>query len=299
MSLRGLFFRTLLHVLFRNRNAVPLEVRRSGMERSTRLFKPAPGVTFEPVSISGLSAEMVTPPNALPNCAVLFLHGGAYTSGSLHTHRSLVSYIAKNSGVRALHLNYRLAPEHPYPAAIEDATLAFNWLQTTLKIGADKIVFVGDSAGGGLALATTIRLRNELRALPAGIACLSPWTDLTLSGKSIESLREIDPFFKDLNYLRDSAANYSSGSNSYNPEISPLLADLHGLPNILIHVGSNEALLSDSEEFARKAEQVGVHVELKIWPGAWHVWQLFYNFVPEAKASITQIAAFISVKLSR
>lgn len=299
MSIRGLFFRTLLHLLFRNRNAIPLDERRSGMERSTRIFKPAPGVTFTPVSVQGLSAELVTPPDASGNCAVLFLHGGAYTAGSLETHRALVAYIAAHSHVRALHLNYRLAPEHPYPAAVEDALLAFQWLQTALKVRAEKIVMVGDSAGGGLALASALRLRNNLQALPAGIACLSPWTDLTLSGTSIEALRSVDPFFKDTGYLRDSAARYANGAATTNPEISPLFSNPYGLPDILIHVGSHEALLSDSENFASKAAQAGVYVELKVWPGAWHVWQLFHNFVPEAKASVLEIAAFIRMKVVR
>jgi acetyl esterase/lipase len=269
------------------------------MERSTKLFKPARGVTFEPVAIGTLSAEWVIPANAIPNCAILFLHGGAYTAGSMETHRSLVSFIAKHSGVRALHLNYRLAPEHPYPAAVDDAVTAFGWLQTTLNISADNVAFAGDSAGGGLALAAALRLRNELRALPACIALLSPWTDLTLEGETIESLRQVDPFFKDTGYLRDSATSYARGSSVDNPEISPLLADLRGLPDMLIHVGSHEALLSDSESFATRAMLAGTLVELKVWPGAWHVWQLFYNFVPEAKASITDIATFIRKKLVR
>jgi acetyl esterase/lipase len=269
------------------------------MERSTNLFKVAPGVSFEPVSIDALSAEWVIPENPLANCAMLFLHGGAYTAGSMETHRVLMSYIAKNSGVRGLHLNYRLAPENPYPAAIDDALKAFEWLQATLNIEANQVVLAGDSAGGGLALATVLRLRNERRALPAGIACLSPWTDLTLTGKTIESLRHVDPFFKDTSDLRDSAASNAIGSSVDNPEISPLLADLQGLPDTLIHVGSHQALLSDSVSFAARAGQAGTLVELKVWPGAWHVWQLFYNIVPEDKASVTEIAAFVRMKLAR
>jgi acetyl esterase/lipase len=242
-----------------------------------------------PVQVRGVHAEWVEPRQPA-TAVILYLHGGGYCLCSPNTHRGLAARLALATPARVLLLDYRLAPEHPFPAALEDALNACFWLLDE-GVPPQHLVIAGDSAGGGLTLATAIRLREAGAPLPAALVCLSPWTDLTFSGASIRALAGVDPI---LRWRETPMVRYYTGD--YPPDhplISPLFADLHHLPPTLIHAGSQEILLDDARRLAEKLHAAGVPVTLEIWPGMWHVFQIFAPFVPEAQQSIEKIGAFV------
>lgn len=222
---------------------------------------------------------------------VVFLHGGGYTSGSPRTHRELAIRLAECCGAPVVLPEYRLAPEYPCPAAIEDAVTAYRWL---LDQGhrSDRIVIIGDSAGGGLAAAALVALRDGGLPQPAGAVLISPWTDLTMSGESYKTRASADPFITNAG-LQRAAALYLGELAPNDPAASPLFADLSGLAPILIHVAELEILFSDSLLFAARAEEAGVDVTLKVWDGLWHVFHLWSADVPEAREAIGEIGVFI------
>lgn len=194
-SIRSHLLKMLLKHSIRKTSHLPFAQCRTLMDRQVRLFKNASGVSQSAVEVGERNAQWLIPERAVANAAVLYLHGGAYVSGSIRSHRALASHIAKASRVRVLLLDYRLAPEHPFPAALDDAVAAFAWLQSELGLQPDRIVIAGDSAGGGLSLATALRIRDSGQPLPRAIVALSPWTDLTCSGESFGRLSHKDPFF--------------------------------------------------------------------------------------------------------
>jgi acetyl esterase/lipase len=253
---------------------------------------PVPrGTRIEPVSAAGVAAEWVVPPGA-GDAVILYLHGGGYNIGSPGTHRAMVARLADAAEARALVLDYRLAPEYPHPAALEDSLAGYNWLLGQ-GVQPGKITLAGDSAGGGLALATLVSLRDAGIALPAAAVCLSPWTDVSLSGATMRTLEDKDPMLN-RPWLEQMAAGYTRGGVSrQTPLVSPLFADLKGLPRLLIQVGSDEMLLSDAERLGARAREAGVPVTLEVWEGLWHVWQVFAGYMPEADRAIAGIAAFI------
>lgn len=297
-SLRSRLFRLYIRRALAKADPLSLVERRVLMDKKSERFKLARSVNQHRVMVGNCAAEWLIPAGELSGSAILYLHGGAYVVGSADSHRGLASRIAVASGVRVLLLDYRLAPEHPFPAALEDAVEAFGWIQEQLAIAAHNIVVMGDSAGGGLAIATTLRLRDSSKPLPVALACLSPWTDLSLSGPSVASLIGRDPFFSNTKRLEECALYYAGTRTVREPEISPLFADLQGLPTIFIQVGSDEILLSDSEEFAQEARRVGVDVQLEIWPGMWHVWQGFCDLMPESRDAIKRIGRNIRTALA-
>ncbi len=240
---------------------------------------------------NGVHAKWIEIKEQPTSRVILYLHGGGYCICSVDTHRGLAGSLALASDARVLLPAYRLAPEHPFPAALEDALAAYRWLLQQ-GIPARQITIGGDSAGGGLTLATAISLRDAGEPLPGSLVLLSPWTDLTLSGESIRSLKSVDPIFGREGGLSYSPA-YVGKENPDNPLISPLFADLHGLPPTLIHVGADEILLDDSTRVEEKMKAAGVKVEIKIWEGMWHVFQSFAPWVPEAQFSIDEIGGFI------
>lgn len=266
-------------------------------EQRTRLdelgrhgFRLPREVLIRSVQVRGVHAEWVESALQTTKRVLLYLHGGGYCLGSPNTHRGLAARLAIAARARVLLVDYRLAPEHPFPAALEDALAAYHWL---LEIGTapNQISIGGDSAGGGLTLATAIRLREDRAPLPAALICLSPWVDLTFSGESIRTLAERDPI---LHWRTLPSVHYYTGDYPANhPLISPLFADLRHLPPTLIHVGSEEILLDDARRLAEKMKAAGVKVHLEIWPGMWHVFQVFAPLIPEAQQSIEKIGAFI------
>jgi acetyl esterase/lipase len=207
----------------------------------------------------------------------------------------MVSHIAYESGVRALSIDYRLAPENPFPAGLEDCISVYRWLLEN-GIAANHIVVAGDSAGGNLTLALLVALRDKGMPLPAGAVALSPATDLTGSSESYISRRHLDPVLSNLGSTTI-VSDYITSHDPHEPYISPLFADLHGLPPILIHVGDHEVLLDDALRFAQGAREVGVDAQVVVWLEMFHVFQVFIPFLPEARLAVSQIARFIQARI--
>jgi monoterpene epsilon-lactone hydrolase len=264
---------------------------RANFEAMSRNFKPAADASFERADADGVAAEWVSTEAGKQLPVILFFHGGGYCIGSAETHRDLVSRLCTAAGARALSVDYRLAPENPFPAAVDDGVAAYRWLRRQ-GVPASSIVIAGDSAGGGLALATLLALEEAGDELPAGGVCMSPVTDHTKSGESMRTKVDLDPMV----HPTSSTANsnrYLGGADARTPLASPLYADLKGLPPLLILVGTSEVLLDDSTRFAERAKAAGVSVELEVWDEMIHIWPYFAAFLPEARQAIDRMGAFI------
>ena len=255
------------------------------------VLRTAPGVEVEKCDFRGLNSEWLTPKGVADGKLLLYLHGGAYIVGGCGTHRQLVSHIAAAAGVRALLPEYRLAPEHPFPAAIDDAVGVYRALIAD-GYAAEKIVIAGDSAGGGLTMATLLSLRETGDPLPAAACLLSPWLDLASTGESMTRRAHRDPWFEpeDMPII---ASHYCDKSMFKQPLVSPVYADLSGLPPLYIQVGEDEILLSDSTRAADKVREVGGEVDIEIWPDMWHVFQVFVHQMPESRAAIRKLGIYI------
>jgi monoterpene epsilon-lactone hydrolase len=252
-------------------------------------------VNYQPVDAGGVSAEWLSPTAASPDSALIYLHGGCYATGSVETHRELMTRLSIAASMRVLGLNYRLAPTHPFPAAVEDATAAYRWL---LETGVDsaRIAIAGDSAGAGLALATTITARDAGLPLPGAVTCLSPWVDLAVTGVSMETKASEDPIVS-REMLLGWGKLYLGDCDPRTPLASPLYADLRGLPPLLIQVGSAEVLLDDATRLADRASAAGVDTTLEVWPEMIHVWHSFAPMLPEGRQAIEGIGKFIRIHL--
>ena len=265
--------------------------QRAEVESITRMFKPMGAIESDPVVANGVPAEWIFTQGLRPTRVILHLHGGSFTSGSIASHRTLAGNVALAAGSRSLLIDYRLAPEHPFPAAVEDAVASYEWLLSQGFAGG-QIVLVGDSAGGNLALALLVYLRDHHRPMPAAAVCLSPGPDLTFAGESwvFNSRRDI---LIDERMIRQAVDYYLNGADPRTPLASPYFADLRGLPPLLIQVGSQEVFLSDATRFAEKARQAGVEVTLDVWPGMQHVWHFAAGLMPESRRAIFRIGAFV------
>jgi epsilon-lactone hydrolase len=272
----------------------PIKLRMR-IERLAGKAPPPRRVRVVPVAADSVPGEWLIPRDAPHDRALLYIHGGAWFLGSTTTHRPLVSSLAYASRVRALSINYRLAPEHPFPAGLDDCLAAYEWLLRS-GIAPDKIVVAGDSAGGNLTLALLIALRDAGKPLPAGAVAISPATDLTFTGESYTARAHLDPFFSDLG-SNTIVEDYITDHDPRDPLISPLYADLHGLPPLLLHVGDHEALLDGVVGFGQRASAAGVDVQTVVWPGMFHVFHIFAAILPEARQANAQIAAFIRSRL--
>jgi epsilon-lactone hydrolase len=270
-----------------------VERMRAGMEKVAE--RVASDVSCEPVDAGGVKAEWIVPPNAAADRVILYLHGGGYVMGSINTHRAMVARVARASQARALALDYRLAPEHPFPAAVEDATAAYRWLLAQgYKPG--KIVIGGDSAGGGLVLAALLALRDAKVTLPACAIPISPWTDMDGTGASMKTNAEKDPMVAPSGSnggLFNMAKAYVGNADPKNPLASPLHGDYRGLPPLLIQVGGTETLLDDSTRVAEKAKAAGVKVDLEVWDEMVHVWHVFAKILPEGQQAIDRIGQYV------
>jgi epsilon-lactone hydrolase len=257
-----------------------------------KMAAPAPAdVKCTAVNAGGVPAEWIVAPGAAADRFLLYLHGGGYVLGSINTHREMVSRLSRAAGARALALDYRLAPEHPFPAAVNDATAAYRWLLSQ-DAKPERTVIAGDSAGGGLALATLVAIRDAKLPLPAAGVCLSPWADMEGVGASMTSKAKEDPVVQK-EMLLNMAKLYLGGADPKSPLAAPLHADLHGLPPLLIQVGSAETLLDDATRVAERAKAAGVKVDLEVWNEMIHVWQLFAPILPEGQEAIAKIGTFI------
>lgn len=280
----------VLPLIERNDRTAIEQIRLKFTEALTR-FPVAEDITLQSVKAGGVPAEWITAPNSVENYVMLYLHGGGYVFCSIDTHRELTARIARSAGIRALCLDYRLAPEHPFPAAIEDATAAYRWLLST-GIKPEHIVIAGDSAGGGLALATLLALRDAGDSLPAAAVCLSPWVDPEVQGESMTTNADTDPIITK-EFICYLAQYYFGNSHLRNPLAAPLYAALQGLPPLLIQAGEAETLLDDAVRIAKRCREAGVPTELEIWKDMIHVWQLFAPVLPEGQQAIDRIGAFI------
>ena len=270
-----------------------IEEQRARQEKTSKYAKLPAEIHCQSINADGISAEWISAPDADLG-VILYIHGGAYALGSINVHREFIVRLVQATKIRCLAINYRLAPEHPFPAALEDATTIYGWLLNQ-GVDASQIIIAGDSAGGGLALGTMVTLRDNGEQLPSGAVCISPWTDLALTGASIQSKAKVDPIL-DLASLQMYARYYAGENELTSPLISPLYANLKGLPPLLIQVGTDEILLDDSTRFAEKARDAGVNVTLKIWDEMFHVFQLI-PFLPETKKMVDSIAEFVSQNL--
>jgi acetyl esterase/lipase len=301
-SLRGrLLYHYVRRTLAGRDPLAPLAERRRGLEAiSAKAPKPR-GVASQPLTVAGRPAEWLHPQGSsvASGRAVLYLHGGAYTAGSLVTHRGLAGRVALASGLPVLLLDYRLAPEHPFPAALEDAQATFAWLLSPEGgCAPGRVAVVGDSAGGGLSLALALKQRDEGLPLPGALACLSPWFDLELAGESATSRAQVDPFFPSPAGLKESAAQYAGAAPLRHPYVSPVHAQLHGLPPMLLQTGDLEILLSDAQTVARRAREAGGEVTLEVEEGMWHVWHALAAYLPEAQRALVRVGRFVQQQLA-
>jgi acetyl esterase/lipase len=268
-----------------------LQEMRKGWDDLFANVKYTVGAKSEKVDAGGVKAEWIVAPNAASDRAILYLHGGGYVLGSIHSHRDMCERLSRAAQARVLALDYRLAPEHPFPAAVDDATAAYRWL---IKQGykPKKMAIAGDSAGGGLTFATLLALKKAGDPMPACATPISPWVDLEGNGESMTKRDEIDPMVHKPMIL-NMAATYLGGKSAKDPLAAPLHGDLTGLPPLLIHVGERETLYDDAKRMYEKAKQAGVPVELDETKGQIHVWHIFASRLDEGEAAIQKLGAFI------
>ncbi|MCX5993765.1 MAG: alpha/beta hydrolase [Chloroflexi bacterium] len=290
VRLLELYFR-LQHAFAPKRGEVDVDKERVELDKKGAIFKLPKGVKSVKELAGGVPAEWLIPPGVSNGRVVLYLHGGYYICGSPNSHRSLAANIAIASKARALVIDYRLAPEHPHPAAVEDAVAAYKWLING-RVDPKHLAVAGDSAGGGLAIALLVSLRDRNIPLPAACVCLSPWTDLAFTGETWQSKAKVDLIIYDYKGLAF-AKIYLGGLDPKTPLASPLYADLKRLPPLLVQVGTDEVLLSDSTRLVDNAKQAGVNAVIDEWEKMQHVWQFAASFIPEGRRAIERIGEFI------
>jgi len=281
----------MLRELLRGTDLGSLTIAERRQATAFAAASPPAGTAVDLVDAGGVPAEWVVAPGVSPGRVLLYFHGGAYQIGSPANLRHLVALLSGAAGARALSVDYRLAPEHPFPAAIEDALAAYRWL---LASGIDPalIAVAGDSAGGGLALGALVALRDAGDPMPAGAVMLSPWTDLALTGDSLRTRAAVEVMVKPEG-LPEDVALYLAGADPRHPYASPLYADLRGLPPLLIHVGDAEVILDDSTRLAARASEAGVEVSLEIWDDMPHVFPAFAGLLPEADQAIERVGSWL------
>ena len=264
---------------------------RAGFEQIAGMFPVDPDLERETVVANGVKAEWLSAPNAEAGRALLYLHGGGYVIGSINTHRALAGRLSRAARARVLVIDYRLAPEHPHPAAVEDAVAAYRFMLGQ-GLTAARIAVAGDSAGGGLTVATLVSIRDAKLPLPAAGVCLSPWVDLEGIGESMTTKAAVDPVVQKEGVLQLAAA-YLNGQSPRTPLAAPLYADLSGLPPLLIQVGTAETLLDDASRLAERARKAGVTVAYEAAEDMIHVWHLFAPILDEGQQAIDRVGEFV------
>jgi monoterpene epsilon-lactone hydrolase len=267
----------------------PLAVRRAEMERLS--FKVAEDIAVENQLLNGRSIEILRAPGTNSTHAILYLHGGGYVMGSPNTHRALAGEISRAAGATVFLPDYRLAPEAPFPAAVDDAVATFEWV-IARGFKSANLAICGDSAGGGLTLATLLALRDRKLPLPCCAVPISPWSDLVCTNESYVTRAAMDPMVTP-EQIREMAGYYLQGTDSRTPLASPNHADLRGLPPLLIHVGRDEILLNDSEVLHQRAQAAHVNSILEVWDDMIHVWHAFHPMLPEGKKGIARIGEYL------
>lgn len=270
--------------------------QRERIEALAGFMPPTEGFEAVPGAVGGISGEWVRGKHVRRNdAALLYLHGGGYAIGSAKSHRHMVGLLSIESGLPVFAADYRLAPENPFPAAVDDAVAAYKGLLDS-GIAPDHLAIAGDSAGGGLTVATLVAARDKGLPMPAGAVPISPWVDLTLGGESHRARAARDPIVKQEG-IGAMAALYLNGQDARTPLASPLFADLKGLPPMLIQVGSEETLHSDAAALAAKLEAAGVEVSFENWGGMIHVWHIFHPILAEGRDAIARAGAFLKRRI--
>jgi phosphinothricin tripeptide acetyl hydrolase len=277
-------------------DSLSIAEHRAQYERAEKAFPVPTEVKIERVAAGAVPAVWIVPPSAAGGRAVLYLHGGGYVIGSPRSHRHLAAAIAAAASASALLIDYRLAPEHPFPAAIEDAVAAYRWLLDR-GVAPERIVVAGDSAGGGLTVATLLALRDRGLPRPAAGVCISPWVDLTCTAESYTSRAASDPIVRGTG-VREMAKAYLGATDPKTPLASPLFADLRNLPPLLVHVGSDEVLYDDAAGLVDRAKAAGVDATLETWDRMVHVWHWFLPLLDEAQSAVDGIGAFVRKRTS-
>lgn len=301
----------LLHFILKHRHLLRFELKRKDVfdfntsipkfrddcEKGARMFGKLPeGIEVTPVKIQDIKAEWITPTGAKKDRVIFYTHGGGYVSGSCSDHRSLVARIVKATNIPALLFEYRLAPEHPFPGAIEDSVSAYKWVLAQGASPSD-IMIVGESAGGGLCLAALLALKEESIPMPAAAVAVSPWTDLKCTGESYRTKNKVS--VAPLNSWTVFSKYYCGANDPLNPLISPLYGDLQGLPPLLLQAGTDDELFDDSVQFVEKARQAGVDVTFRRGEGMLHCYAFLPAFIPEAKEAMDEIISFIKMHLGK
>jgi monoterpene epsilon-lactone hydrolase len=285
----------LFHILNRNRAALSLEVplkdRRAAL--NGRLLPLGEDVVICAEDVAGIPAEWISTPGAGPN-TVFYVHGGGFTMGGLSDAREFVTRISRAAGAKVLHPDYRLAPEHPFPAALNDLRTAYQWLAETQA--SQQIVVMGDSAGGGLALSLVMSLRDEGADLPVGLVMMSPWVDLAMQGMSYTERADRDPL-ETAGLLQWCAKAYAGEASLLDPRVSPLYGDFAGLPSMMVLVGSEEMMFDDSIEIAGKARAQGVDTILDVAEGMPHVYPRFASILKEGQRAVDRMGAFVKARV--
>ena len=292
MSIQAKIFSMVMHYQMADfYRDLSVEAQRAKMEKYAKAAKLPDDVTRKPAKGCPVPAEWVTPPEVNDDQVILSLHGGAYFLNYGNPHRNFVARIGRSAKMRVLIPDFRLSPEHPFPAALQDVTVAYQWL---LKKGYSQmdIAIVGESSGGGLALATLLKIRDADISFPSTVVCICPWADLTGSGTSMKIKKRVD-FINNPEHMKTTAKLYAGDYDIKNPYISPLFADLKGFPPLLIQAAARDVLLDDATRLAEQARKANVDVTLEVWDGMIHIFQLGVGFVPEARKAVENIAAFL------
>ncbi len=255
------------------------------------------GVTGTKAEVGGVDGEWIDADGADPSAALLYLHGGGYVAGSVDSHRNLLGHLARAMGCRVFAADYRLAPENPHPAPVEDAVAAYRGLVGTEGFDPARVAIAGDSAGGGLTVATLVALREAGDPLPAGAVAISPWIDLEATGESAVTRAAADPMVSAGSLARIAALFVGDDGDLRDPLAAPLHAELGNLPPMLIHVGDAEVLLDDANRLAAKIDEAGGEAVLEVWPDMVHVWHGSAGYVPESDEAIARIAEFLQPRL--
>ena len=298
MSLRAELLRLALRLFKPNgkHRELDLETARRRLRRLEPLVPgPSKGTRTETLDAGGVNAVRIVPPQARDNTCVLHFHGGGYVIGTAPLYRDFTWRIGAAARSAVLYFDYRLAPEHPFPAALDDAVTVYRWLAK--HIDPKGIAFVGDSAGGGLMLGALYRLRDESQPLPAAAVAISPWTDLALTGPSLKSNARADPMM-DVTRLPELAGCYLAGADARHPYASPLYGNGSGLPPTLIQVGSDEILRDDAVRMAERLKATGCDAEIEIWPRMPHAWHLYARILPEGRDAIARAGQFVQQALA-
>ncbi len=303
MSIRSALMSAVLRRTIKKQldNLEDVALFRENMAKADGLSAKTPdNVTVTPLSIPGatgvsIPCEWLQMEEASTKPVLLYFHGGCYVFGGLNSHRDIAWRLAEAGDVRVLLVDYRLAPEHPFPAALEDSIECYRWLLAQ-GIAPDQIAIGGDSAGGGLSVATMVNIKNLGMPMPNCAILLSPWTDLSLSGDSVKANASSDVMLT-AGALKKTSGHYLGQSDHTAPLASPLFADLSGLPATFVQVSESEILLSDAQRLVTKIVDAGGEAKLETWPNMPHVWQILASRIPEGKAAIAKLGEFLKVRL--